>query len=490
MGSSKAVIERAKKAAGQKRKPKDKSKAKMAKKATKKSSAKKSSSKKKKEEPKEQEAEMVHEGFIEQNYQIKKASDFDTEVEIDTSNIDQEESKAEISHSERAHSKLGASSAKRWMTCIGSLNLGRDIPEPPEGPWAKEGTHAHELSEQELARIFRDYSGVKEYSGLKEIDALDTDMAIYVSEYVRFIADTCAKAELVDCWIEKRLTLDEDYDMYGTGDFVAILKGPKGYVGLIIDLKYGQGVYVEGKGNMQLLYYSAAMLETFEEYDLIGVQAFIYQPRFQIKGQPPHRGEYFPREMLEEARDHFIMKADQAMKANPADLNNFVAGKHCKFCKCKGVCPTYTKMKVEEAESDFAEFDKIKKDRLPQLEHETVLRIIRNKKNIAEAIKIVENYCLEMAKQGMPIEGVKCVQKQSRQRWRTDMKPEKIAESLEARGIKEPFREPELITIGDAKKELGDDGFRDLVEVPEPKLEVVHEDDRRPGVDPVTGLFL
>ena len=44
-----------------------------------------------------------------------------------------------------AHAPLAPSSAKRWMSCPGSVTGDARRPEPPSSSFADEGTHAHEL---------------------------------------------------------------------------------------------------------------------------------------------------------------------------------------------------------------------------------------------------------------------------------------------------------------------------------------------------------
>ena len=51
-----------------------------------------------------------------------------------------------IDHKSREHSEIGASGAKRWMNCPGSVRLCRTIPNESSAA-AEEGTAAHELAE-------------------------------------------------------------------------------------------------------------------------------------------------------------------------------------------------------------------------------------------------------------------------------------------------------------------------------------------------------
>ena len=51
-----------------------------------------------------------------------------------------------VAHSNRTHSKLAASAAWRWTSCLGSVEACGDIPDAPS-PYAKKGTAAHQVAE-------------------------------------------------------------------------------------------------------------------------------------------------------------------------------------------------------------------------------------------------------------------------------------------------------------------------------------------------------
>src|SRR5579862_4348535 len=50
------------------------------------------------------------------------------------------------------HAQLGASKARRWLNCLGSVRMTRDLPESPDTPYSIEGTAAHELAAGWLKR--------------------------------------------------------------------------------------------------------------------------------------------------------------------------------------------------------------------------------------------------------------------------------------------------------------------------------------------------
>lgn len=70
-----------------------------------------------------------------------------------------------------AHSKIGASSMKRWAACPGSVKLSEGI-ESRSSVFAEEGTKAHELGEKWLTE------------GETAIAGYPVDMVEHVSVYV------------------------------------------------------------------------------------------------------------------------------------------------------------------------------------------------------------------------------------------------------------------------------------------------------------------
>ena len=51
------------------------------------------------------------------------------------------------------HARLSPSSAKRWLNCPASIALSAGLPEPPESPYAAEGTLAHAVAESKLRML-------------------------------------------------------------------------------------------------------------------------------------------------------------------------------------------------------------------------------------------------------------------------------------------------------------------------------------------------
>lgn len=183
------------------------------------------------------------------------------------------------------HSRLGPSSANRWLNCKGSPNLIAKLPPSARTGSlpANEGSAAHTL----FARCLLEgtdawmYSGQDihlERDGVKLKFKVGTDegcidpIAVQQSvEWVRArVVQLRAAGHEVFCIVEQSVVDSEDPEAFGTADVVIIVPG----VMLIVpDFKYGKGVTVEPSEEQTRLYAHYAF-STFKSYnDIIGVQS-------------------------------------------------------------------------------------------------------------------------------------------------------------------------------------------------------------------------
>lgn len=228
---------------------------------------------------------------------------------------------------ELAHSKLGASSAKRWMNCPGSVALSEGIP-PTSSAYADEGTIAHTHAATVLE------TGVYP-------DELEPEMRAAIHTYVAAVNsgfhDGCKLL------VETRVDLSELHPgLFGTAD--AIVYNPSLKLLRVIDLKYGKGVPVEvmeeGEGNVQLLYYAlGAMLhESIRGLPIENVEITIVQPRC------PHpdgvvRSFVFPATDL----TSFVQRVSFSVTRVNKENAEIKGGSWCHFCPASKICPQYQK---------------------------------------------------------------------------------------------------------------------------------------------------
>ncbi|TXH16248.1 MAG: DUF2800 domain-containing protein, partial [Hyphomicrobiaceae bacterium] len=219
----------------------------------------------------------------------------------------------EAGHAERKHALLAPSSAKRWMACPGSVALSLKCPKPEDSAYAAEGTHAHEVSEKILSAWLLDdmdvLPAIEKYKHL----FLNAEMEDCVVSYILTIGRLISGKTLDRIAIEKRFVLDAELGIYGTADVAFKYKKAGKSIGVIVDLKYGQGVVVEADENPQLACYGCAMDKDPEWGPFDTVYLYIFQPRAE------HRDGPLRRMILD--RDEIIEWRHQITGAGKAAIN-------------------------------------------------------------------------------------------------------------------------------------------------------------------------
>ena len=168
------------------------------------------------------------------------------------------------------------SSGARLLTCPGSAKASEGIPEQMS-LFANEGTDAHELAEIRLKERF----GIKCDSKVEDLTWYSQEMEDYIEGYVNYVFEKYqeAKESAPDpvLLIEQKVSAERYHEsLYGTTDVSLISDKTL----TIVDLKYGKGVKVDSKENVQEMIYAICCLETFGNlYDIELVKLCIYQPR-------------------------------------------------------------------------------------------------------------------------------------------------------------------------------------------------------------------
>lgn len=227
----------------------------------------------------------------------------------------------------RAHARLGASGAYRWLRCPGSVRLSEGRPDEStaagrEGTAAgREGTVAHEWAERTLR------GGA--------IEDVPADMRAGVGLYVDTVRALVAES---GGWLqaERRISLEAlrpPEDMFGTTD-ASIVQSPTRLH--IVDFKYGRYV-VEVENNPQLLYYLlGALLElpAAARARIRELRITIVQPRAAHPDGPVRSVEVsWPLLVLFAGR---LMAGAYRTQMPDAPLR---PGDWCRFCRAREICP-------------------------------------------------------------------------------------------------------------------------------------------------------
>ena len=391
------------------------------------------------------------------------------------------------------HAILGASSAKRWLTCTPSARLGERLTSrfgSESSPYAQEGTKAHALAEIKVRKAFyaadgmtttvysrmsqeeRDaYTGINafRYDALRaELGDIPSDMEHATDAYCDVVMEKYLSAKDQDA--STRLLLEQRLDYsrwvpsgFGTGDCVIVSDS----LLEIADLKYGLGIPVDAVDNPQLRLYGLGAIAKFGQlYDFPAVRMTIIQPRLESVSE-----ETLGRvELLDWAEAEVREKAQQAWKG----IGDFVPGDHCRFCPAKAVCSARVAEALKLFRYGFETPGLIPDEQVPGI-LETL--------DVAEAwIKDFRAYAEKQALNGQKFPGWKLVRgKKPNRRWAD---PEEVrAQLLRAGYAPGQIETTSLKPVGEIEKTIGAKAFRalvgGLVAQGEGRLTLVPESDKR-----------
>lgn len=391
------------------------------------------------------------------------------------------------------HAILGASSAKRWLTCTPSARLGERLTSrfgSESSPYAQEGTKAHALAEIKVRKAFyaadgmtttvysrmsqeeRDaYTGINafRYDALRaELGDIPADMEHATDAYCDVVMEKYLSAKDQDA--STRLLLEQRLDYsrwvpsgFGTGDCVIVSDS----LLEIADLKYGLGIPVDAVDNPQLRLYGLGAIAKFGQlYDFPAVRMTIIQPRLESVSE-----ETLGRvELLDWAEAEVREKAQQAWKG----IGDFVPGDHCRFCPAKAVCSARVAEALKLFRYGFETPGLIPDEQIPGI-LETL--------DVAEAwIKDFRAYAEKQALNGQKFPGWKLVRgKKPNRRWAD---PEEVrAQLLRAGYAPGQIETTSLKPVGEIEKTIGAKAFRalvgGLVAQGEGRLTLVPESDKR-----------
>lgn len=236
-----------------------------------------------------------------------------------------------------AHAKLGPSSAKRWMTCPGSVAAIAACPvEDTTSEAAAEGTAAHALAEILLrerielkgqGELLKEWKA--EYGERYDANKLKAGVTPYIDK-VSDAWEELGGRKHARLLLEQRVFVIEG--VYGTADAVVI--SDKGVLH-ILDLKFGRGVRVEAEDNPQLRCYALGALQDAElEQDVREVRMTIVQPRHKDGG---HTSTAVMTAEALHTWGEELKAAAEATRAEGAPRVPSDAG--CLFCPAAPWCP-------------------------------------------------------------------------------------------------------------------------------------------------------
>lgn len=263
------------------------------------------------------------------------------------------------------HALLSPSGAHRWMPCPGSVALERGMPDNGND-YSDEGSAAHMLAqiawtEQRPASA---YIGRRLDLG-KRTWEVDESMADETQKYLNIVKALSVNGETFVEVVVPIGHITGEEGATGTADCVVIDVNNKELI--VTDLKFGRGVRVFAKDNVQELLYALGVYDDYKLlYDFDKVRCIISQPRLD------HVDEWtYTIAEMEEFRKRAETRAVVALgfRDTPTDEASaksadgtyaflHAADEPCQFCKAKAICPA-AMARVAAALSDTSDFDVI-----------------------------------------------------------------------------------------------------------------------------------
>ncbi len=380
---------------------------------------------------------------------------------------------------DRVHSKVGASSAYRWMECPGSIALSSKCPRQASSSYAMEGTAAHTLAEMCFkGECDAEYFLRQEIAVEDQFFEVTQEMADAVQLYLDVVREYLDNAPHKIFRIEEPFRLDWLHpDLYGTND--ALIGEPYGKL-TIIDYKHGKGMAVEAYDNTQLKYYATGALKIWEFAE---VEVVIVQPRCPHKDGPVRRATYTADEIEAWSREVLLPAAIATEKAD-APLK---AGDHCYFCPAQAICPAIRNKVLKTAITAFPddlttptpEAATVFLTEPEQLPPEELQKLLTLAPMIDGYLRAVEAYAESIAKKGVQVLGHKLVEKKTNRRWKSK---EAAEEELKKEFGEVIYTKPELLSVAQMEKTIGKANWKyleTLWEKPKGELTLVHESDKR-----------
>lgn len=378
-----------------------------------------------------------------------------------------------LNHSERGHSKLGASSSERWMKCTGSNALidSLNLPKDEGSEYSKEGTAAHELADYCLvnavdAKIL--VNGKSKFNGYTPTSEMAEAVQVYL-DYIR-----SKQSDFAEIFVEEEFSLDFiDPTMFGTNDCAIVDTGESLE---IVDYKHGQGQEVFAVNNSQLLYYALGAYRKFElEGKVKKIVLTIVQPRI-FSGDKIKSWTITEKRLLEFEKE---LRDIVHNKINVGDVE-LKSGDHCKWCRAKAHCPKLREEAMEIAKVAFDEEAITGKDLTPPdiMSPEQMVKILENGETIKKWIDSVFSFAKNQLEMGKEVKGYKLVEGRSNRKFTSE------EDIIDAFGEKfgDKLYKKSLIGITDMEKLVGKKSLEPFTFKPKGASTMVPASDKRPAI--------
>ncbi len=358
------------------------------------------------------------------------------------------------------HSNIvGGSTAKRVISCPGSVALVNKMPKQPSSEHADRGTMLHDVISEILGKDlpWDQFIGTTYEGQVLTQELFDEKIAMALA-----LLDEVDPDKRMEYEVETRVGFGDLLPgVFGSTDLV----GRIGSRAVVLDWKFGDGVMVDAVENPQLMFYAAASMRTeAAQWAFEGateVECIIVQP-------PMIKRWVTTKERIKQFEQALV----QAVKAAQQPDAKLTVGDHCRWCTGKPICPKMT-----------GAVDRALQVQLKEIDVDTLGRYLKNADLLEDWIKDLRGLALQLLEKDLPVPGYKLVQKQARRKWTDESKAK---EALLEMGLKESVVvETSVMSPAQAEKALKKrwaDLPEGLVKSESSGTTLASEDDPRPAV--------
>ena len=327
--------------------------------------------------------------------------------------------------SNQKHSPIGASSASRWMSCPGSVNLSKGLPNE-SSIYAREGTAAHQVGEECLLKGKPPESFLGKVITVEGSEiTVDEEMVDAVEVYRDAINTNHQAGDEVA--IEQRFELSHFFpDLFGTND-CSIYRPSTGEL-FVYDLKYGRGVPVTVDHNPQLLYYGLGAATAKPGRKLSAVELVVVQPRCPHPDGSVRRWRIDAVDLLDWSAE-LVAAAEKTTHAD-APLH---AGSHCKFCPAAAMCPSLREHVQSTARAEFTSDGEVTVPQPETMSGKELAAVLNEASVIDDWVRRVREFAHIEAEAGRIPTGFKLVAKRATRKWRDQ---DEVAKALKNMRLK------------------------------------------------------
>lgn len=330
-----------------------------------------------------------------------------------------------MEHGARKHAKYSASNAHRFVRCRGQVLFAQAVGPVPDNEHSLEGTRAHELLQKSLLG-----DKIKGEATPEMLEAFD-----YVHDFIENLF--IARGPHLVVRVEEPFVFPQSVvpreDASGIADLTII--DHMASEAWVLDFKYGQGIAVEARENMQLAFNAVSLLW---RQPIARVNFVIVQPRIKHHREGPVRSwSCGPLELAEfQAQIEAAIVAAEAFEAAcvlgdiPEPGEGLTPGAWCRYCPAESKCPARERhaLSVVPGAPTARELRNVILPEPADLGLERVALILESKDALTEWLNRVEAYAKQMALSGFAVPGHKLVEAQARRQWHGD--EEQIAEEI------------------------------------------------------------